>query len=517
MAIIRGNQDIVGTLIFGAVFERHPDLRVVCVEADAGWAPHYMYRADHAYDRHRNWLTAGELSQPPSEYFRENVYLTFQDDWVAFRVADLMNVERLMWANDFPHSDATWPDSPGAARRTRRTTGTAHARERILHAQRGRPLRHPAPELRRGPPDGRRCLGRGGCLRPRRAGGGATTRSAAVASRRGRLARADRRRGATRVALPRRARRAALARGRRTDNRRCRARIAVCRKRRSGGLGGSSDWPTPATSRVCHRGEVELFRALGVAMQMFGEQPALEFTRVLGTATAAMAEAAVSMFAVSVAEQLRDEGVAPVEYAKRVREATHGLHHCPVRHRFDDAPAVRRGRRPAHGRLGPYRRRRASGRARLHVAFVDLAESTQLTVSTSAGDFAAAIRDFEGHAADAAAQHGARLVKLIGDSAMLAGRDPGHVTDAVVELVQVITADDRFRGAHAGIASGRVVARAGDYLGPPVNLAASPHGGISDRRDPLRRDDGASASGSGRSRRRARRCRDWTATKPCGR
>ena len=63
MSIIRGNQDIIGTLIFGAVFERHPDLRVVCVEADAGWAPHWMYRADHAYDRHRNWLTAGELSK----------------------------------------------------------------------------------------------------------------------------------------------------------------------------------------------------------------------------------------------------------------------------------------------------------------------------------------------------------------------------------------------------------------------------------------------------------------------
>ena len=46
------------------------------------------------------------------------------------------------------------------------------------------------------------------------------------------------------------------------------------------------------------------------------------------------------------------------------------------------------------------------------------------------------------------------------------------MTDAVVELVRVITADDRFRGAHAGIASGRVIARAGDYLGPPVNLAA---------------------------------------------
>jgi predicted TIM-barrel fold metal-dependent hydrolase len=24
-------------------------------------------------------------------------------------VADLMNWKRLMWANDFPHSDSTWP------------------------------------------------------------------------------------------------------------------------------------------------------------------------------------------------------------------------------------------------------------------------------------------------------------------------------------------------------------------------------------------------------------------------
>src|SRR5205814_981833 len=69
MTILRANQDIIGVLIFGAVFERHPRLRVVCVEADAGWAPHWMYRADHAYDRHRNWLTAGELSQTPSERF----------------------------------------------------------------------------------------------------------------------------------------------------------------------------------------------------------------------------------------------------------------------------------------------------------------------------------------------------------------------------------------------------------------------------------------------------------------
>ncbi len=112
LTIIRGCQDIMGMLILGGVFERHPDLQIVCVEADAGWVPHYMYRMDHAYKRHHNWLPAGQkLSRLPSEYFSDCIYTTFQDDWVAFKSANMMNWKRLMWANDFPHSDSTWPHS----------------------------------------------------------------------------------------------------------------------------------------------------------------------------------------------------------------------------------------------------------------------------------------------------------------------------------------------------------------------------------------------------------------------
>ena len=111
VSIIRGCQDIMGMFVFGGVFERHPDLKVVCVEADAGWVPHYLYRMDHAYKRHRFWMKGRELKKLPSAYFKENIYLTFQDDWVAFQMKDMCNVRRLMWANDFPHSDSTWPHS----------------------------------------------------------------------------------------------------------------------------------------------------------------------------------------------------------------------------------------------------------------------------------------------------------------------------------------------------------------------------------------------------------------------
>jgi uncharacterized protein len=132
LSIIRGNQDIIGTFIYGGVFDRHPKLKIVCVEADAGWVPHYMYRMDHAYKRHRTWMRCRELQRLPSEYFREHVYVTFQDDWVAFKMKDLCNYRRLMWANDFPHSDSTWPWSQDIlAEHTKGLTG--EEKDAILH------------------------------------------------------------------------------------------------------------------------------------------------------------------------------------------------------------------------------------------------------------------------------------------------------------------------------------------------------------------------------------------------
>ncbi|MCZ6645799.1 MAG: amidohydrolase family protein [SAR324 cluster bacterium] len=132
MNIIRSNQDVMGMLVFGGVFMRHPKLRIVCVEADAGWVPHFSYRMDHAYKRHRHWMKGDELEKLPSEYFHEHIYLTFQDDFTAFQLKDLLNVERLMWANDFPHSDSTWPNSQEVIR-THMANLSEGEKERVLH------------------------------------------------------------------------------------------------------------------------------------------------------------------------------------------------------------------------------------------------------------------------------------------------------------------------------------------------------------------------------------------------
>jgi predicted TIM-barrel fold metal-dependent hydrolase len=98
-------------LILGGVLERFPRLRIVSVENDIGWIPHFLQRADHAYDRYRFLERDGAVPEPPSSYFRRQVYATFQDDRVGIVTRDLVGVGNLMWASDYPHSDSTWPHS----------------------------------------------------------------------------------------------------------------------------------------------------------------------------------------------------------------------------------------------------------------------------------------------------------------------------------------------------------------------------------------------------------------------
>ena len=77
------------------------------------------------------WLETGRLSRLPSEYFAENVYVTFQDDYVATRVTHLCPSNRLMWAMDFPHNDGTYPHTQEVIAKL--TSGLGEAdRARIL-------------------------------------------------------------------------------------------------------------------------------------------------------------------------------------------------------------------------------------------------------------------------------------------------------------------------------------------------------------------------------------------------
>jgi len=143
LGIIRAVQDVVGTMVLGGVFERHPRLLLVAAEADAGWMPHYMYRLDHAARVNADDGILRGLSKLPSEYIRSNVRSTFQDDWTAFQSLHMLDERQLLWANDFPHTDSTWPHSQELLRQ--HTTHLTDAqRQAILRDNAARVFQLPA-------------------------------------------------------------------------------------------------------------------------------------------------------------------------------------------------------------------------------------------------------------------------------------------------------------------------------------------------------------------------------------
>jgi len=100
------------TLLAYGVLERFPGLKLVSAENDIGWVATYKARLDHAYERHRFWSDTGnKLKMLPSEYVNRQAYLTFMYDKPGVDNRHHIGVDKIMWASDYPHSDATWPES----------------------------------------------------------------------------------------------------------------------------------------------------------------------------------------------------------------------------------------------------------------------------------------------------------------------------------------------------------------------------------------------------------------------
>lgn len=107
------NSSIIETLSHlssGGVLERFPDLKVTLVECGIGWLAWGMQILDEAYIKHAHW-TRPKLAEPPSFYIKRQVKLTFQDDAVGLGLLDYTGADTLMWGNDYPHHEGTWPHS----------------------------------------------------------------------------------------------------------------------------------------------------------------------------------------------------------------------------------------------------------------------------------------------------------------------------------------------------------------------------------------------------------------------
>ena len=102
--------EAVSELIHGLVMQRYPGLKFIAVEGQIGWMSFFEYYSDHLWEKHRFW-TKSELKEPPSVYFRRQVFGTFMEDPVGLRERHHIGIDNIMWASDYPHSETTWPNS----------------------------------------------------------------------------------------------------------------------------------------------------------------------------------------------------------------------------------------------------------------------------------------------------------------------------------------------------------------------------------------------------------------------
>ena len=96
-------------IIFCGALDTHPKLKVVIAEAGIGWVPYLLARMDHEYDK--AFRHSVKLSGKPSELFHRQMFVTFQEDDIGLKLLDDLGENNVIWASDYPHFDAIWPNS----------------------------------------------------------------------------------------------------------------------------------------------------------------------------------------------------------------------------------------------------------------------------------------------------------------------------------------------------------------------------------------------------------------------
>jgi adenylate cyclase len=200
-----------------------------------------------------------------------------------------------------------------------------------------------------------------------------------------------------------------------------------------------------------------------------GEEQQLAVVRVLGRGLSQAAE----VMRATVMELALEPGVSEAELARRIAAQIEGfmpmvgpmleqMARLHLRHmvRTEAISAAER----ADGAL--------PGARDVTVAFADLVGFTRLGEEVDAGELGRVAQRLVGLTVDHL-QGEVRLVKTIGDAAMLVSPDASTLLEVALDLVEAADAEGRdFPQLRIGLASGAALSRAGDWYGRPVNIAS---------------------------------------------
>jgi adenylate cyclase len=207
------------------------------------------------------------------------------------------------------------------------------------------------------------------------------------------------------------------------------------------------------------------------------EEDLLELARVTGQGAARLAETVLGILAplfMRAGDTERDLGLRYADVAMRLAPLIGPSLETPLRQHIREV--IRRevlGRAErAMGRL--------PGSREVTVCFADLVGFTSLGEALDVAAIGDVARRLEAMAAVVATPP-VRLVKMIGDAAMLVSTDASALLTAALALVETAErAEGEFPRLRAGVAMGPAQWRSGDWYGRPVNLASR----ITDVADP---------------------------------
>jgi adenylate cyclase len=227
--------------------------------------------------------------------------------------------------------------------------------------------------------------------------------------------------------------------------------------------------PVDDSAVVYEASDVAAFDTLRLGLQLFSREEMMVFIRVVGSSMSRVADAAQSLFHGEVERHLVESVDHVTELVRRTVEAQSlamelsSVLHMMMRQHLDQS--IVRSRRAYVATS------RTELMAPMVLGFVDLVGFTSQSVELDAESLADLVTRFEATANDTITARGGRLVKLIGDEVMfvaVAPDDGVRIADALLRAFGS-SPDLTPRG---GMAYGPVLARAGDYFGSIVNLAA---------------------------------------------
>jgi adenylate cyclase len=200
----------------------------------------------------------------------------------------------------------------------------------------------------------------------------------------------------------------------------------------------------------------------------FPEDRVLELARLTGRSSAQLAQAILENFGrvfLRAGDTERDAGLRFADMARGLTPSLGPLVETPLRRHILELV-----RREVIGRA-EIMAGELPGARDVTVAFADLVGFTSFSAGTSAeevGDLAGMLERLAGEVAEPPV----RLIKLIGDAAMLAAPEPEPLVAATRDLVAAVADHGTLPQLRAGVALGRALNRSGDWYGHPVNLAS---------------------------------------------